>query len=574
MGRIIALDDDTVKKIAAGEVVERPASVVKELIENSLDAGSAKVTVEVSNGGKTLIRISDDGEGMNRDDAELCFRRYTTSKIKKIDDLDRLRTLGFRGEALASICAVSKVELLTKPRGRIEGTMLLLEAGKLKEVNDVGCPEGTSIVVKDLFYNLPARRRHLRSARRELAHITDVVTRYSLARNDVFFSLSHNKMKILESPPTSGLLDCATNIFGTSVSKNLIPLDYDSQMLRISGLVGKPHSTRGSTGMQFFYVNGRYVSSRLVSAAVREAYGTLLPKNRYPVCIVAIEIGPEHVDVNIHPTKQQVKFSDENEVYASVVNAVKRALESRPLMPDAMPKRVERRVRIPRPDAGRAAKPSRLVPLTIESYRRRFPSIPEKATLPELKIMGDFHETYILGESSKGMVILDQHAVHERILYERLLTTQTKAQELIAPMTLELSPKESAVLEDFTESLKNLGFGFEPFGRNTCRINSVPVVLGALVSPEIIRDILNDMVALPKTEEKGVEERIAQIIAKKSASAACKSAIKAGEKQTLESLERLINELYKTSNPYTCPHGRPTMISITKEELEKRFLRT
>ena len=570
--RIVALDDDTVKKIAAGEVIERPASAVKELVENSIDARSGRISVEVSGGGRALIKITDNGAGMTREDAEMCFKRYTTSKIRRIEDLDRLRTLGFRGEALASICAVSRVKILTKLEGAIEGTRLVIEAGKVTEVNEIGCPEGTSVEVKDLFFNLPARRKHLKSTRRELAHIVDVVTRYALIRNDIFFSLDHDGTRLLESPPTKGLLDCATNIFGASVSKNLIPLNYNSKVLEISGLVGKPHSARSSAGMQFFYVNGRYVSSRLVSAAVREAYGTLLPKNWYPICVLSINIDPRSVDVNIHPTKQRVKFLYENSVFEAVVSAVSKALKSETLVPDSMPKRLPVRERIPGPKATVAritAVPTTLIPLEKKSS-----PVHEKAHLPELRVIGDFGETYILAESSKGMVILDQHAAHERILYERLTSQHKDTQELISPIALELSAKEKTVMDDFMEALTELGFNIEPFGGNTYRINSVPVVLGTLVSPEVIRDVLMDMTSLPKSPEKGVEEKGAQIIAKKGATAACRSAIKAGEKQTLERLYRLVRDLYKSSNPFTCPHGRPTMIFITREELEKRFLRT
>jgi len=572
--KIVTLDDDTVKKIAAGEVVERPASVVKELIENSIDASSSRIAVEISNGGKSLIRIVDNGVGMSKEDALASFKRHSTSKIRKIEDLDRLSTLGFRGEALASISAVSRLEIITKPKGAMEGTWIIVEAGKLKEAKDIGCPEGTTVIVKDLFFNLPARKKHLKSTRRETAHIIDFVTRYALIRNDIFFSLNHNKTKILESPPTKNLLDTVTNIFGTSVSKNLIPFEHNSRNIKISGLIAKPHFSRASSNMQFFYVNGRYVSSRLVSRSLKEAYGTLMPKSRYPVCMLAMELNPELVDVNIHPTKLQVKFVDENEVYEAVVGGVNKMLKFRTLVPDTMPKHLERAEKAPSAEAPRAARSAKLVPLTIESYRKRFQSVPEKASLPELKIIGDYDNTYILGESSKGVVVLDQHAAHERILYERLLTSKTKTQELIAPLTLELSVKESAVLQDFSDHLTKLGFSFEPFGKNTRRINSVPVVLGSMVSTEVIHDILNDMVTLPKAPDQSVEERIAEIIASKGAMAACRSAIKAGEKQSAERLQRLVNELYNSSNPYTCPHGRPTMIFITKEELQKRFLRT
>jgi DNA mismatch repair protein MutL len=572
--KIISLDEETVKKIAAGEVIERPASAVKELIENSIDANSTRITIEVSGGGKKLIEITDNGEGMNREDASRSFKRYSTSKIRRIEDLDRLGTLGFRGEALASICAVGRLELVTKTRGSVQGTQVLVEGSDLKSAKDIGCPEGTTVVVRDLFFNLPARRKHLKSVRRELAHVIDIVTRYSLIRNDIYFSLSHEDRKIMESPPTGNMLDAVTNIFGRAVSQSLIPLKYGTKRLIISGLVGKPYSTRSSPNMQFIYVNGRYVSSRLVSRAIREAYGTLLPKNRYPICVIAMEISPGYIDVNIHPTKLQVKFVNESEVYESVVAGVKAALGSEPLTPDTMPKRVERKQKAPMPGFARAAKPSKFAPLTIESYRKRFREVPEKAQLPELKIIGDYDNTYILGESSKGMVVLDQHAAHERVLYERLMNKRRDTQELIAPITLELSAKESAVLEDFSENLVSLGFGFEPFGKNTQRISSVPVVLGSLVSPDVIHDILNDMATLPKAPEKSVEERIAQIVATKSAMAACKGAIKAGEKQSTERLQRLVKDLYESSNPYTCPHGRPTMIFITKEELEKRFLRT
>jgi DNA mismatch repair protein MutL len=579
---IITLDEDTVKKIAAGEVIERPASVVKELIENSIDAESSKITVELKNGGKSLIHVSDNGKGMSRDDAIMSFKRYTTSKMRKIEDLDNLSTLGFRGEALASICAVSRVELVTKQKGAVAGTKLVIEAGGLRDVKEVGCPEGTSITIKELFYNLPARKKHLKSARRELAHVAEMVTRYALTNSRIFFIVEHEGKRMLESPSTEDLRDVVSNIFGTKYSKNLITIHHEAAQynLKISGLTGKPDSARSSSNMQFFSVNGRIVSSRLIGASIREAYGTLLPKNRYPLSFISLEVNPDSLDVNIHPTKMRVKFLHEKDVYEAVTSAVRNALKSESLVPEGIPDRTPRRnaqrERIASTEGEIKRRPSKQVPLTIESYRKRFSTVPQKASLPELKVIGDFGRTYVLGESPKGMVILDQHAAHERVLYERLLEGEEKRkiQNLLSPITLELSARETALLEEFEEHLKNLGFGMEPFGKNTIRINSVPVVIGSLVSQETILDILGDMITLPKAPEEGVEERIAQVVAKRSASAACKSAIKAGEGQSLETLESLVKELYQTSNPYTCPHGRPTMIHITKEELEKRFLRT
>lgn len=572
--RIINLDEETVKKIAAGEVIERPASVVKELIENSLDAHSTRIEVEVSDGGKSMIKVVDNGEGMSREDALLSFKRHTTSKIRSIEDLDSLGTLGFRGEALASIAAVSVMELTAKARGAIEGTRLMVEGGHLKNEAKVGCPEGTAIMVKDLFYNLPARKKHLKSTRRELAHIIDIVTRYALANNDVFFDVKHGGKTVMESPRTGDTQETAANIFGTSVSRSLLTFEREYRGARVWGLVGKPQVSRSSGNMMFFFVNGRFVKSRLIAAAVKEAYGTLLPKSKSPVAILFLEVDPGDIDVNIHPVKTQVKFANEHDVFEVTVSAIRDALGSRSLVPDSVPRHAGRPSPSGRPDMAVGQRPRKLVPLTIESYRKRFSKVPEKASLPELTVIGDIGNTYILGENKSGMVILDQHAVHERILYEQLLSSKIKIQELITPMNIELSAKERAILEEFGEALTDLGFRFEPFGGDTFRIISVPVVVGALVSPEIIHDILNDMVTLPKKTDKGAGQKIAEIISKRSAMAACKSAIKAGEKQSLEGLERLVKELYQTSNPYTCPHGRPTMIQITKEELEKRFLRT
>jgi DNA mismatch repair protein MutL len=572
--KVVNLDEETVKKIAAGEVIERPSSVVKELIENSLDAQSRRIGVEVSNGGKSMIKVVDNGEGMTREDALLSFKRHTTSKIRGIEDLDRLRTLGFRGEALASIAAVSTMELTTKTKGAVEGTRLVVEGGLLRKEVKVGCPEGTAIIVKDLFHNLPARKKHLKSPRRELAHIIDIVTRYALANNHVFFNVKHEGKRILESPKTGDTLETATNIFGTSVSKSLLSFEKEFRDVRIWGLVGKPHIARSSGSMMLFFVNNRFVKSKLVSAAVKEAFGTLLPKNKSPVAILFLEVNPKDIDVNIHPVKTRVRFLNEQDVFEATVSALRKALESESLLPDSVPMRLGKPSPTGRPETALSQRPKKLVPLTIESYRRRFAKVPEKASLPELAVIGDIGNTYILGENRNGLVVLDQHAAHERILYEQLLSSKRRVQELISPVTIELSAREKAILDEFGNALTNLGFRFEPFGGDTFKVASVPVVIGALVSPEVIHDILNDMATLPKGPNKGAGDRIAEIIAKRSAMAACKSAIKAGEKQSIERLERLVKELYQTSNPYTCPHGRPTMIQITKEELERRFLRT
>jgi DNA mismatch repair protein MutL len=462
--RIISLDEETVKKIAAGEVIERPASVVKELVENSLDAGSTRIGVEVSNGGKSLIKVVDNGEGMDREDTLLSFKRHTTSKIRRIEDLDSLCTLGFRGEALASIAAISVMELATKARGAIEGTKLTVEGGHLKKQAKVGCPEGTAITVENLFYNLPARKKHLKSTRRELAHIIDIVTRYALANSDVFFNVKHEGKTVLESPKTGDTLETATNIFGTSVSRSLLPFEKGYRGVRIRGLIGKPQIARSSGSMMFFFVNNRFVKSRLVSAAVKEAYGTLLPKNKSPVAILFLEVNPRDIDVNIHPVKTQVKFANEHDVFEATVSAIRDALSSGPLVPDAVPRPLRRPSPARRPDAAGSQRPKKLVPLTIESYRKRFSKVPEKASLPELNVIGDIGNTYILGENKSGMVILDQHAVHERILYEQLLSSKVKVQELISPMNIELAAKERTILEEFWEALAGLGFKFEPFG--------------------------------------------------------------------------------------------------------------
>ncbi|GFO96590.1 DNA mismatch repair protein MutL [groundwater metagenome] len=572
MPKIHILDEATVNKIAAGEVIERPASVVKELIENSIDSGASDIRIDVEKGGKKLIRVTDNGCGMSREDSALSFVKHSTSKIHRLEDIENVMTMGFRGEALSSICAVAKVEVVTKTKEGLAGTKVVVHGGKLIGISDAGAPNGTSVTVEELFFNTPARKKYLKSDSTELAHIVDAVTKNALGHNDVSFTLLHNGKELVRSP-TSELQDTILHIYGQEVARAMLPLNFSSRFATITGAVSKPAITRGSMDAQSFYINSRSVTSRALGFALRRGYGTLIPQGRFPVVVLKISVDTREVDVNVHPTKNQVRLSHEWEISEAVTMAVSDAFSNKDLAPQVkttqslLYEKIDSPTMIREEDTLFRAQ----VKDTQRRLRRTEMGTGEKddTEKPQVKVLGQVDALYVIAETKDGLMIIDQHAAHERILFEQVRDSKrTDSQELIVPINLELNPKEKVLMKECNPYLEEFGFQISEFGHDAFAITAVPSVLGKLEDPGLVHDIITDILSEGRIkDETGLFERVTKSIA-------CRGAIKAGADCLPGQMERLIEQLFLTENPYTCPHGRPTMVSFNREELDKLFKRS
>ena len=578
MGKIRILDEATINKIAAGEVIERPASVVKELIENSIDARATDIKVEVSGGGKKLIRVTDNGSGMNTDDAQVSYIKHATSKISKITDIDDVSTMGFRGEALSSITAVAKVEIITRTKKNLSGRKITVHGGKTINDSETGCTTGTTITVEDLFYNTPARKKYLKSDSTELAHIIDVVTRNALGHNNISFTLLHNGKELLRSPATYSLLDTIIHIYGKDIAKSMLAVAHESDYATVSGFISKPALTRSSIDSQSFFINDRSVNSRAISNALRKGYGTLIPKGRYPVAVLRISINRKDVDVNVHPTKREVRLSHEKEISDTVSEAVKSALSGENLIPDIKLQQTQQPLiyniqeseNIIRETTPEFKVPARDTEKRLKHTERMLEKDnTNRETEIPIRIMGQIDNLYVIAEKDDGIVIIDQHAAHERVLFEQVHESKRNdSQELIVPVNLNLDSKERVLMKETIPYLEEFGFRISEFGPDSFAVTAVPNILGRLEETGRIHDIITDILSEGKIkDETGIFERVTKSIA-------CRSAIKAGADCSHEQMENLIRQLFKTKNPYTCPHGRPTMVSFNRQELDKLFRRT
>lgn len=562
MGKVRILDAQTVSEIAAGEVIERPSSVVKELIENSIDAGASSIRVRIKEGGAKRIEVIDDGEGMDREDVLLAVRQHATSKLRKIFDLGTLSTYGFRGEALASIAAVSRLTIRTRPKDETAGTELISDFGGELEVSTIGAPVGTSIIVEDLFANMPARRKNLSSPKIEASHVHDVVVRYGIARPDIVFDLESNGAEtlVLRGPDRRSRL---AELIGTSAARRIVEFSRSlDNELAVEGALTKIDVTRSSPSWIYCYVNRRPVSSPVLLSAIADAYGTRLMKGRYPIGYLMIEIHPNEIDVNVHPTKREVRFANPQRVKELVVHAVEEAFRGTDLTPklgDIM--EYANIGQIPEEIKHSLAPPKAQTKLeTIE--------LGEREAIP-LTPLFQLFDTYIVAQGTNDtVVIIDQHAAAERITYEKILKSlemrEKVSQRLLSPSILELTSAERAVLEENLESLGALGFEIEEFGRGAYRLVAVPIVLGAEQGERALKLFLDDL-TMPSRKRPLGEELIWKI--------ACHGSIRANEPLTRHQMAMLISELFKTSNPYTCEHGRPTMISLTEGDFKKLFKR-
>jgi len=571
MGRIKELAADLIEKIAAGEVIERPASVVKELIENSLDAGARRVEVSITRGGMERIVVSDDGSGMLPEDLELAVRPHTTSKIGDERDLERIVTLGFRGEALAAIVEVSKVAITTRAREAAEAVRLRVDGGAARGLEPAARAPGTTVEVLDLFYNTPARRKYLRSARTEGQQIVQVVKRFALAWPEVHFKLVSDDRVILDLPPAGGLRERLAALYNPALARALIAVDAEGPV-RISGLISPPELTRADRSDQFFFVNRRYVRDQGLSYAVAHAYENLLKKNRVPIFFLFLELEPERVDVNVHPRKEEVRFAEPGLVQGLVRRAVQAALLSERAVPSLAPERRPRR-----PEARPA--PTRLeldLKRELIAPRPQEPSMPPpqpREAMPEFRVLGQLHRAYIVIETPEGLELIDQHVAHEQVLYEQISkqlgSGQVARQRLLFPLAVELPSEAAELLLERAEWLRErLGIVMESFGKGSLIVREWPQVLAEHLSAESAREVL-EKVASHLREDEPLE--FAALAERLAAELACAAALKKNTPLTPEEMESLVRQLKETENPYRCPHGRPIIIKYALEDLERRF---
>lgn len=587
------LPPEVASKIAAGEVVERPASVVKELVENALDAAARHITVELLDGGKRLIRVSDDGEGIPSDEVELAFHRYATSKLSRIEDLYHITTLGFRGEALAAIAAVSRLTLITRAVGEPMGTRLHLEAGRIMQREAVGAPQGTVVSVENLFYNVPARLKFLKQESTERGHVSALVSRYAMAYPHVRFVLMQGHQEVLHTTGSGDLHVVLNEVYGIETASQMIAIEPPEEPLRpdlppitVSGYVGLPSLNRSNRNQIALFVNGRWIQDVNLTYAVVQAYHTMLMVGRYPVAVVMITLPPEEVDVNVHPTKAEVRFRRPDAVFSAVQHAVRHTLVQRagvaPVRTELVwgsPEWAARRERLAQVtgehlrqmgiDLG-AESPGRFAHQAAPSDEEAKPASPpvRRRSLPPLRVVGQVGATYIVAEGPSGLYLVDQHAAHERVLYERFMTERAAhslaTQELLEAVAVEVLPEQMALIEENLDVLHAVGFLVEPFGRNTVRLRGVPALVASGDPVGALLAALGEVECGEMPTSATAEERLIARVCKQAA-------VKAGQVLSHAEMEALIHQLEACQAPQTCPHGRPTMLHLSAEELARQF---
>ena len=616
MGKIKLLDELTANKIAAGEVVERPASVVKELIESSIDAGSSRIEISVTGGGLTRIAVSDNGAGMDENDARLAFERHATSKITGAADLEHIRSLGFRGEALPSIAAVSRLHLKTRVKEAISGTEVIIEGGTILRFGEAGCPAGTTIEVRDLFYNTPARKKHLKMPTTETGHISEVVNKFAMGYPHIAFQFNSNDRVVTQTPGSGDLLQCIAAVYGSDTARELLFIEAREGEASVTGYIGKPSLSRSGRNHQTVYVNGRFVRSRVISEAVEQAFHGMLMTGRYPIFVISIRIDPEEVDVNVHPAKTEVRLANPDILQKLIGAAAASALSGNRLIPsgDKAPKsRVSHPVaevsqeewkvsyaqlsaaakicEVPQAQAYCASGENQQVvsqDIPQEVFTGKAPEVSSDnmqepavtsgenpgavptSGFPDLRPIGQIDCTFIVAQGSDGMYLIDQHAAHERILYEEHMEKPeeyTTSEQLLFPVAAQLTFQEAQVLSDNIICLTDLGFVFEHFGGETFLLRAVPAGISHDGGKEIFLDLL-DYFSRNRCTISGKVLREKFLI-----TMACKNAIKANQKLALPEMESLLCRLACAKNPYTCPHGRPTLLHFSAYELEKKFKR-
>jgi DNA mismatch repair protein MutL len=573
--RIRLLAEVVANRIAAGEVVERPASVVKELVENSLDAGAKKVEVSVERGGRSLIRVTDDGHGMGPEDALLALERHATSKIRDASDLLGIRTFGFRGEALPSIASVSRFTLKTKEADSLEGTEVVIDGGKMIRAGQAGCPNGTSIEVKQLFAHVPGRRKFLRTEETEWGHIEQGIRLTALARPDVSWVLRRDGAVFWQDSARPGLEERLTAVFGKEWKSSVLPLEVEDGGMRLKGYIGRPGVSRATRAEQILFVNGRPIQSMSLNAALLEGYHNALMRGRFPVAVLFLEMDPAGVDVNVHPAKREVRFRQDGDVRRFVSGAVAEVLRGGAVGPLPMPVGINSGVGGVSTTHSTSNQPSPLISANLAT-----PALVEKSlgleveTTPGIpagwRYLGVVDHLYLVVEKDGGVVLIDQHAAHERILFEQLLKQvareEVSGQRLLYPVTVEFPPVQAQFLKNRMEDLGKVGLGISPMGGNSFLIDALPPRIKTLAVEDFIRGVVADLEtggAGTRQDRKLSEEVIAKTV--------CRHAIKANDRLTEQEGVRLLADLLACELPYTCPHGRPTMILLSKAELERKF---
>jgi len=551
---IKVLAPEVVSKIAAGEVIERPASVVKELIENSLDAGASQIAVEAQGGGVELIKVSDNGAGIPASELELAFHRYATSKIGNLDDLEKISSLGFRGEALPSIAAVAEVEISTQTSSAPIGSYLHLRNGEVVRKESRARPQGTTVTVRRLFRYFPVRLKFLKSVNTENSHIAHLVSQYALAFPEVKFSLVLDKRPSLRTTGNGDLREVVNEVYGSEIAQRMLKVEQKDGLARISGLTSPPSLARSNRNYLSFFVNRRWVRSPLLTRATEEAYRGLLMDGQHPMAVINISLPAQELDVNVHPAKAQIKFCHEQTVFSSVRKAIEEALARTPIASSkAVPFSVS---------SGQWQSPRMITDNEPVFVVAQLPTM----ELPVLRVLGQLANTYIIAEGPNGLYLIDQHAAHERILYDRISAQwaqkEVEVQGLLQPITIELSPREEETLRASKEFLAEFGFTIEPFGNRSYVIRAIPALMARANIIEIITALLDSLAS--KESPNPWEEKIAQ-------SLACHGAIRAGQQLSNEEMRELIKQLEQTKQPRACPHGRPTMIHLSSHHLEKEF---
>ncbi|ARU62723.1 hypothetical protein CBW65_18370 [Tumebacillus avium] len=649
MGRIEVLSDLLANKIAAGEVVERPASVIKELLENAVDADSTQIIVEIEQGGLDLIKVADNGIGMEKDDALKAFERHATSKIKTDKDLFRIRTLGFRGEALPSIASVAKVEVKTRTLEANEGTLVKIDGGTLVTHDVCAAKKGTEIAVRDLFYNTPARLKYLKSIQTELGHILDYVNRMALAHPQISFRLYHNGRQVIQTPGDGKLLHAVAAIYGSDIARQMVPVEWETYDYKIEGVAGYPELNRANRNHCSFFINGRFVRSYQMMNAVQSAYHTLLPINRYPVVVLSLTLDPGLVDVNVHPNKLEVRFSEEKDVMTAVQQAVESALKGQTFIPKATAKSIDtepkekssqetmdlRVISPPSEPAPAPTAPARYIPgangpkyreplpqggalvretpttsyrpkererdqnltrkqveAALGAYKTPPPPAPApvveepiakepileetsaeeaRSNVPQFQPVAQVLGMYIVAQDDTGLFLIDQHAAHEKVLFEkfsgRLATRQIHPLPLLVPLTLELTAAEAAQLEERIPALMECQIEVESFGGKSFLIRSVPDIWEGQNTQALLQELIDELL------QEGSARNPLQLIENKVITKACKAAIKANQWLSMPEMIALCDQLRELKNPFTCPHGRPIIIHMSNYDLEKQFKR-
>lgn len=647
MANIQVLDQITIDKIAAGEVIERPASIVKELVENAIDAGSTAVTVEIKEGGISFIRITDNGCGIKGEEVPLAFLRHSTSKIRSVEDLTTVASLGFRGEALSSIAAIAQVELITKQKEADLGTCYRIEGGAEKSIEEVGARDGSTFLIRNIFYNTPARRKFLKTAMTEAGHVNELMIRLALSHPEVSFEFINNGQTKLHTSGNGKLKDAIYSLFGREIAMNLLEMDFETAGLKVTGYVGKPLISRGNRNYENYFINGRYVKSNIIAKAIEDGYKDFIMQHKYPFTVLHFVVNGSDIDVNVHPTKMELRFSNQQHVYNFVYEAIKSAFSEKELIPKVelpeakvpevklpevkMPemkmseeKRQVTAAQTPRPMVKPQQSEEKNLDYFMQKMKERVASYhnqnsqaevkdihevhrekeqidriretvnygkpvkqkteekPEQLNLfeeklltkeaaQEHKIIGQLFDTYWLVEFHEQLYIIDQHAAHERVLYEKTLkgmkTREFTSQYLSPPIILNLSMQEEEILNTHIDNFTNIGFEIEPFGGSSYAVRAVPDNLFSIAKKDLLIEMLDSLA-------EGINFSVSpDLISEKIASMSCKAAVKGNSRLSRTEVEALIGELLKLENPYHCPHGRPTIISMSKRELEKKFKR-